>query len=221
MKRKVLIINPNSLSKLTQHIRNIIEKIKFEDTYVEVVDLPMSPLSIESGYDVALVVPRLIETIKKEYNRFDSFLIACFADPGLEILKEMFDKPIIGIMESSVHVTAMLRERISIITISEKRVNDKIRYLRSIGLIDRIVSFEPLNMSVIEMVENPQKMIELAVESALKARSKGAEAIILGCASMAGYGKEIENKSGVLTVDPLVIGFKLAEILADINLKST
>ncbi|MEM4000854.1 MAG: aspartate/glutamate racemase family protein [Saccharolobus sp.] len=217
--RKVLIINPNSISKLTQHIRNVIERIKCEDTYVEVVDFPEGPLSIESEYDVALVVPRLIDTIKREYERFDSFLIACFADPGLEILKEIFDKPIVGMLESSIHITAMLRERISIITISEKRVNVKIRYLRSIGLIDRIVSFEPLNMSVIEMVKNPQKMIELAVEASLKARSKGAEAVILGCASMAGYAKQIENKSGIHTIDPLVIGFKLAETLADINLK--
>ena len=215
------MINPNVSIKASEHIERVLNEVKFQDTYLEVVNPERGPPSIESYYDVSMSVPEVINLVKRRSGEFDSFLLACFADPGLETLKELLDKPVVGIMEASIHIACMLGERFSIIAINKRRAGTKWRYVRSLGLSDRMVSVIPIEMSVEEMEENAEKLIGSAVRAVNRAKEEGAEVAILGCASMAGYAKEIERRTGVCIVDPIVVGFKIAEILADIGLSQS
>jgi len=216
--KRVLVLNPNSSTKVTEHLRSFLETIKSADTQLKVVNIQEGPTSIESHYDIALAVPEIIKIVSEMYEEFDSVFLACFADPGLEVLREILDKPVIGAMESSIYVACMLGERFSIIAINQERAKAKWRYVRSLGLEERMVSVEAIDMSVLEMEENPSKTIKKAVEAAMIAKSKGADVVILGCASMAGYSKIIQEKAEVCVIDPIMIGYRLTEALTGMNL---
>lgn len=216
--RRVLVINPNTSKEMTKHIGRVLKKVKFRDTVLKVVDLERGPKTIESSYDVGLAVPEMLKIIERESKEFNAILIACFADPGLEAAREICQIPVLGIMEASIYVASMLGEKFSILSINKRRAPTKWRYVRSLGLSGRMASVVSLDMPVVTMERDKGRLmveIERAVEKAVK---DGAEVIILGCAAMAGYSKEIEERVGIPVVDPIVVGFKMAEIFADIGL---
>lgn len=219
--KRILVINPNTSERTTQHIKNNIKKVKHVDTFFEVINPRKGPESIESYYDISMVVPEMIKLVKDKSQSFDAMVIACFGDPGLETFKEILDIPVIGIMEASIHIASMLGEKFSIISINKRRASSKWRYIRSIGLINRMVSVIPIDMSVVDMEKDPEMMLSRIVDAALKAKEEGAEVVILGCASMSGYSEEIMKKTGLTVIDPVAIGFKLAEILAELNLSQS
>jgi len=46
----------------------------------------------------------------------------------------------------------------------------------------------------------------------------GAEVIIMGCAAMAGYSDKLREALGVPVLDPTIVSFKFAEMIADSGL---
>jgi allantoin racemase len=75
-------------------------------------------------------------------------------------------------------------------------------------------------MPVLEMDANPEKakarIMALARQAA---KEDGAEVIILGCAGLAGYAKDIERELGVVVLDPVAVALKVAEAIADLGLR--
>ena len=125
-------------------------------------------------------------------NRSAAFVIACYSDPGLHVCREATDRPVFGIAECGV-LTALTRaETFGVIAIAQRSIRRHVRYLRQMGLMDRLAGERPLNMSVAETASGEgtlAKMIE--VGRALKEQD-GAGAIVMGCAGMARHRKPLE-----------------------------
>jgi Asp/Glu/hydantoin racemase len=100
-------------------------------------------------------------------------------------------------------LTAMTRaETFGVIAIAQRSIRRHIRYLRQMGLMDRLAGERPLDMSVAETASGQgtlAKMIE--VGRALKDED-GAGAIILGCAGMARLRSQLEDALGIPVIDP-------------------
>ena len=65
-------------------------------------------------------------------------MIACYSDPGLHVCREGTDRPVFGIAECGV-LTAMTRaETFGVIAIAQRSIRRHIRYLRQMGLMDRL-----------------------------------------------------------------------------------
>jgi Asp/Glu/hydantoin racemase len=105
---------------------------------------------------------------------------------------------VFGIAECGV-LTAMTRaETFGVIAIAQR----SIRYLRQMGLMDRLAGERPLNMSVAETASGEgtlAKMIE--VGRALKEQD-GAGAIVMGCAGMARLRRGLEDALQIPVIDP-------------------
>jgi allantoin racemase len=73
-------------------------------------------------------------------------------------------------------------------------------------------------MGVVEIAEKGEQVLERGIELGKKMISEdGAEVIVMGCASMAGYQDELAGKLGVPILDPVTITYKVAEALAEIG----
>jgi Asp/Glu/hydantoin racemase len=135
-------------------------------------------------------------------NDADAFVIACYSDPGLHVAREGTNRPVFGIAESGV-LTALARaDRFGVIAIKSRSIPRHIRYLRQMGLMDRLAGERPLEMSVAETASGDktlERMIEVGRE--LKDRD-GAGAIVMGCAGMARHRKPLEEALGIPVIDP-------------------
>ena len=199
---RIHVVNPNSNEAVTRGIDEAVQPLRF-DGGPEIVcsTLAEGPFGVETQEhveSVALPLRRLVEAD----NASDAFIIACYSDPGLHVCREGTTRPVFGIAECGV-LTALARaERFGVIAIMQRSIARHMRYLRQMGLMDRLAGERPLNMSVAEIASGDgtlSRMIE--VGRALKEQD-GANAIVMGCAGMARHRKPLEDVLGIPVIDP-------------------
>ena len=217
---RIMVINPNTSESMTDHIRMELLPLKHKDTELTVVCPDKGPETIESAYDEAHAVPPTLELVKKANEEgYDAVILACFSDPGLHAAREISTIPVIGIEESSIHAAAMLGARFSIMTPRTARIAAKREEVHIRGMNHFLASVRSLDLSVAETDSDPERTKQRILEEAARAvHEDGAEVIILGCAGMAGYAPEIEEKLNIKVIDPTAVALKIAEAIAGLGL---
>ena len=217
---RICVINPNSSTSVTDHLRETLNKIRRADCELTVICPEHGPVSIESAYDETLAAYHIMDLVKKaNEDGFDAIIIACFSDPGLDAAKEISKIPVIGIEESTLHVAAMLGHKFSIMTGMKRRVPTREWHTAFRGLSQSYAASPVLGMSVLEMDADPAKAKARIIELARKTVEEDrAEVIVLGCAGLAGYAEDIERELGVIVLDPSSVALKVAEALVDLGL---
>src|SRR5207249_4484516 len=138
------------------------------------------PFGIESQRDVEQVTLPLRRMVEQD-NQAEAFVIACYSDPGLHICREGTRRPVLGIAECGV-LTALARgERFGVIAIAARSIRRHVRYMRQMGLTDRLAGERPLDMSVADSSGEAAlaRMIEVGRDLVQK---DGADVIVMGCA---------------------------------------
>ncbi|MGE5359038.1 MAG: aspartate/glutamate racemase family protein [Bacteroidales bacterium] len=210
---KILVVNPNTSSSMTERLRRELENVRAVDTQLTVINPLEGPLAIETSDDEARAIPSLLALLAEEAPRHDGALIACFSDPGLDAARERVAIPVVGLMESSVQAAAMLG-RFTILTSRRARVPDKMAHVARLGLSARLASVRPLEMGVLEMDAQPGVAHERILEVGSAAvRGDGAQVIVLGCAGLAGHAASVGAALGVPVVDPGPVALATAEML--------
>ncbi|UPK39151.1 aspartate/glutamate racemase family protein [Bradyrhizobium sp. 186] len=199
---RILVINPNSNHKVTQGLEDALKPLDFASgPDVICQTLAEGPFGIESQADVESVAMPLRRLIEGD-NSSAAFVIACYSDPGLQVCREGTDRPVFGIAECGV-LTALARaETFGVIAIAQRSIQRHMRYLRQMGLTERLAGERPLNMSVAETTSGEgtlAKMIEIG--RALRDED-GARAIVMGCAGMARHRRPLEDALGIPVIDP-------------------
>jgi allantoin racemase len=201
-RRRIRVINPNSNEAVTAAIDQALEPLRFANG-PEIVcsTLAEGPAGIETQADVESVTLPLRRMVEAD-NASDAFVIACYSDPGLHVCREGTARPVFGIAECGV-LTALARaERFGVIAIRQRSIPRHLRYLRQMGLMERLAGERPLEMSVAESASGENtldRMVE--VGRALK-EEDGANAIVMGCAGMARHRAALEEALGVPVIDP-------------------
>jgi allantoin racemase len=199
---RILVINPNSNVIVTKGLEVALQSLEFADgPEIVCTTLDEGPYGVESQADADSVVMPLRRLVESD-NGSAAFVIACYSDPGLHVCREGTDRPVFGIAECGV-LTAMTRaETFGVIAIAQRSIRRHIRYLRQMGLMDRLAGERPLDMSVAETASGEgtlAKMIE--VGRSLKEQD-GAGAVIMGCAGMARLRRPLEDALGIPVIDP-------------------
>src|SRR3954451_19342417 len=190
---RILVINPNSNQLVTQGLEQALKPLDFEGGPEIVCEtLAEGPYGIESQADadgVAMPLRRLVEGD----NHSAAFVIACYSDPGLHVCREATDRPVFGIAECGV-LTALARaEKFGVIAIKQRSIRRHVRYLRQMGLLDRLAGERPLEMSVAEPASGDGPLDRLIAVGRELRDQDGAEAIVMGCAGMARHRRPLED----------------------------
>lgn len=199
---RILVINPNSNEAVTEGLRQALVPLAFtEGPEIICETLREGPFGIETqehAESVTIPLRRRVEVAEG----VDAFVIACYSDPGLHVAREGTSSPVFGIAESGV-LTALTRaDRFGVIAIKSRSIPRHIRYLRQMGLMDRLAGERALEISVAESASGEHtldRMIEIGRE--LKERD-GAGAIVMGCAGMARHRAPLEKALGIPVIDP-------------------
>jgi allantoin racemase len=226
---RILVLNPNTSSAVTDRIANVVQRIARPGTEAVVTQIPHGPEALESYYDESLATPYVIEAVKAAnpgpaqgdgQQGFDAVIIAAFCDPGLEAVKEVSQIPVYALEETTFAVALVLGNKFGILTEKKHKVAVKQQHVRKHGLESRFASVRPLGMGVTEIATSPERVKEIGTEVARRmVEEDGAEVIIMGCASMAGYSADLERELGVPVLDPIAVTFKVVEGLTEIGVR--
>ncbi len=217
---KILIINPNTSEQMTDKIRTVAEAVKRDDCQVTVVCPEHGPITIESSYDEAYAIGPTTDLVKQANQEdYDAIILACFCDVGIEAAKEISSIPVLSLEEATLSVAILLGDKFGILTEKRPRVAMKKRHVRRYGLLERLASIRPLELSVAELDADPERTKAAGIALARRmVEEDGAEVIIMGCAAMAGYSDSLERELQIPILDPLKITLKITEAIVDAGL---
>ena len=221
MKRKICIINPNTTKAMTHKIDLTAKNFANVDTEIISVEPNIGPESIEGYYDEAFCIPGLIEEINNNINA-DGYIIACFDDTGLDAVRSITDKPVIGIGEAAYHVASIVSGNFSVITTLSRSINPLKHNLKKYGLFEKCVSISAIEVPVLDLEEisndNLDKLNKGIEKTILEDNS---EAIILGCAGMSNLAKDLELNHGLPVIEGVSSAVVLTEGLINLQIKTS
>ena len=221
MKRKICIINPNTTRAMTQKIDSTAKKFASADTQIVSVEPNVGPESIEGFYDEAFCIPGLVEEIEK-HSDADSYIIACFDDTGLEVIRSITEKPVIGIGEAAYHIATMVAGNFTVITTLSRSIRPLTHNLKKYGLFENCVKVTAIEVPVLDL-ENISKdnlnKLNKGIQDTIE--NDNAESIILGCAGMADLAKSLETKHQLPVIEGVSSAIVLAESLVNLKIKTS
>ena len=197
---RILVINPNSSVSVTKAIDVGLDvlrpRLKYDIVSTTLVE---GPPGIETQAHIESVVQPTVRLMQAQPA--DAYVIACFSDPGLALAREAMAVPVVGIAESSMLLALGLGHRFGIIAILDASVRRHLRYVRTLGLENRLAGDRALNLGVHDAGDD--SAIERIVSVGRKLRDDdGADVLILGCAGMGQRREILEKELGVPVIDP-------------------
>lgn len=168
---------------------------------------------IESRYDELLYSPAVVErAIWAEGQGYDGCITACFADCGVLAAREVVSIPVVGPGMSSMAMASLLCDRFSIVTALDRSIGRLRERAVALGVEDKLASIRAVGIRVGEMSEAQERGIKSAVEIGHQCiQEDGAEALVMGCGSMAAFAFAVQDALQVPVINPLLVSLKTAE----------
>jgi len=207
---KILIINPNSDLEMTAAIQRTAEDFASGDFEVVCLSISGAPQFIETYEDEIKAAPGMIDLVRENQDQYDAFVIACHDDPHLDALKEIAEKPVVGIGEASMKMATLLGHRFSVIQTTDHSIPIKESLVWKYHLQDLLASIRTPGRDSQDLAD-AEKYFQAARAAVEEDR---AEVIVLGCAGMTGLDKRMQKELGVPVLDGVVCGLILASGLA-------
>jgi Asp/Glu/hydantoin racemase len=216
MSGPILVINPNSNPAVTAGLDAAMQPFRMAGgPPIECVTVPDGPFGIESQADSDAAVPPLLAMIRARADA-SGVIIACYSDPGIDAARDATPAPVFGMQESG-FLTAMARgDRIGVIAISDGSILRHRKYLRRMGVLERMVAERPLNMSVAQSAAGTGTYARLKLVSETLVREDHADVIVLGCAGLSSHRAALEAAIRRPVVDPTqaAVAMALGAVLA-------
>jgi allantoin racemase len=219
---RLLIVNPNTTASMTRTIDEAAHLYAHPETEIVTVQPPRGPRSIEGYLDAAVAAEATLEVLLARRAEFDGFVIACFDDPGLYAAREALDRPVFGIAEAAMLVACTLGHSFSVLTAPARSKPTTGELVRRYGLEHRCASVRTIDLPVLALDDDAAATRALfAAEGRRAMEEDGAEVLLLGCAGLAHFDKELERELGVPVLDGVACAVKLAESCIGYGLRTS
>ncbi len=187
---------------LTPHVAPVPRKLEEVQDLASALDLHISqanilqgPTSIESAFDEVLCAPGLLaRALQAQAEGVQALVIDCFADPGLEALREAVSIPVIGPGQSAMHAAATLGHRFGIVTILDSVVPMIEARARLAGLHAQLAGVRTVDTPVREIAHDHAQLLDRLLQASERSvREDRADAIVLGCTGFLGLASALQE----------------------------
>lgn len=215
---KALVINPNTSPEMTADIETTAQRV-FKSPWEYVVEhAPSGPESLESWTDYHLASIAILPLLEK-YPNVDGIVLACFGDPGLFLLKEYSNVPVIGIAEASMSVALLLGSRFGILAGMRRAVALMDSMVRTYGLESRYAGTESLDLRVLDFEKERTETLNVLEIASQKLRASGAEVLLLGCAGLTNFVDKLQARVSMPVIDPVEAGCRMLQTICASDLQ--
>lgn len=211
---RLLLINPNISSEISELIRAEAQSAASVGTEIEVVTAPLGVAYIETRFEALIGAYAAAEVAAEHYTQCDAVIVAAFGDPGLPGLREALPIPVIGLTEAALASASLLGERFSIVAISQRIRAWYRETVRFCGFERRLASIRGLDEQFDSVAgiqrDQEERLIELSHQCV---DEDGADVIILAGAPLAGLARRVRDRIPVPSVDGVSSAVRHAESL--------
>lgn len=208
MPERILVVNPNSTGSCTAGIEAALAGFAAPGfPRLEVVQLEGGPPAVVTWRDWISVVEPLCRLAEREPA--DAYIVACVSDPGVDAMRTVTRAPVFGPFRAAVAAALARADRVGIIAFAAPSIQRQRRGLAAMGVESRVAGHIPLNLPM-DTLTDPVAPREALFAAARQLVAQGAEAVVLGCAGMAGHRAAVEQACGVPVIEPCQAAAALA-----------
>jgi Asp/Glu/hydantoin racemase len=208
MDERILVVNPNSSRSCTDGIADALAGFRAPGLpRLEVVRLEAGPPAIVTWRDWSAVAEPLCHLVQA--HPAAGYVIACVSDPGVDAVRTVTRAPVFGALRSAVAAALARADRFGIIAMATASLPRQRRALAAMGVETRLAGHIPLDLPM-EVLTDPVAPRAALRDAACRLAAMGAEAVILGCAGMAGHRAAAEDAAGVPVIEPCQAAAALA-----------
>lgn len=215
-----LVINPNTSEEMSDGIRAIAAQAFQAPWEFRVVNAPAGPESLESWRDYQLAGTAILPLLK-EHNDVDGVVLACFGDPGLYALKEISPVPVVGIAEASIALALLLGGKFGILAAMKRATGLMDAMVRMYGLEARYAGTASLDIRVLDLEGDHQGTLAVLERVSLELITHGADVLLLGCAGLAGFTRELTQRVPLTIIDPVEAGCRMLKTAVEMALNTS
>jgi allantoin racemase len=223
---RIVVVLPwarGSLSDAEEaHRRALATAAALPGTELDFVQIEQASMFSESfsGQNTSRVVGEIVQTIERAASSGpDAFLVWGGLDPGVAAARERVTVPVIGVAQATYAVAAQLGMRLGLVVYEAAIVDAIWEGARACGVDRLIASVRSIDVPMPELTPRRAHVRERIVEQARAALAEdGAAAIYVNGMSMlpsAMSAEELASHIGAPVLDPLLIGVRTAEMVAD------
>ena len=210
-----ILATTNGKEEMERRARTM-QSVVSSGTTVDFWTNPSGPLSIETAEDEQAAVPGLKANLALAKG-YDAITLGCFGDPGLFELRDLTTLPVLGPGIAAMHAASLVSSKFSILAPVTSSIPSTAKQVQDYGFSGKGVSVRALDIPVLTIRQDRARAVDAAVKIAGECIEKdGAEAIVLGCMSMAFQRLDLDLAEilGVRVINPLIPLVRFAETLA-------
>ncbi|WP_244813611.1 aspartate/glutamate racemase family protein [Caballeronia sp. Lep1P3] len=219
---RIKLINPNTTQRMTESMARCAREVAAPGTEIVAVSPTMGPPSIEGYYDEAVASLGLLAEVEAgERQGFDGYVIACFGDPALYAARELARGPVIGIAEAAMHAASVIAPGFSVVTTLRRTCGMAWHLAERYGMARFCKNVRATDVAVLELDEPGSAARQTIIDECRRALAEdGSDAIVLGCAGMAEFCREVEDAIGAPVVEGVTAAVKWTEALVALKLNT-
>ena len=168
---KILVINPNTTTSMTDKIAAAAQDIARPDTEIIAANSQEGPASIQGFLDVATCIPGLLAEVSRHPD-VDAIVIACFDDTGVDAVRTLVRVPVLGIGEAAYHMASMIANKFSVITTLARSIPGLESNLTRYGLDRKCARVRATDIPVLKLEEGDPATFGLLMRGAVNLQAK-------------------------------------------------
>ncbi len=206
---RLLLINPNTTADLTERLAAV-ARGALPGVEVVAATAAFGAPYIADRASFAIAGHAALDAFARHGAGADVVLLACFGDPGLDALREIADRPVIGLVEAACG-EASRRGRYSVVTGGERwgaMLREAARLRDLDGNLASIRTVAPTGGMI---ASDPQGATDLLRSAcAACADEDGAETVVLGGAGLVGLAERLRPSLAVDVICSVAAGLRAA-----------
>jgi len=218
LKLEICILNPYTSKNSNEKLKKTAMKVIEEGSRIFINEDDLIDDYFSHHYET-VNISNLIKQVEKN-NSSDAFIVASFEDIGVETIRKIISKPIIGIGEASFYIANIIANKFSVITnisqTHEAIKNNLIKY----DMDHKCVSLKSIEVPILDMETMSKaniKKLENEIERTILEDSP--EAIILTSAGIFDLTKKLSDKFSLPFIEGVGAATTLVQNLAKLDLR--
>ncbi|GFZ76874.1 aspartate/glutamate racemase family protein [Nesterenkonia alkaliphila] len=218
---QIVVLNCNTNSVLTRSLEAIARLAASPGSTVVGLTPPFGPESAEGYYESMISATAMFAALEKYPEPFDAVVLAGFGEHGREGMRQRWEVPVVDITEAGPILANLVAHRYGVVTTLSSTVPVIWESLRNAGLHTRCIGVEASEIPVSSIHTDIAEVAGALESRARQLVSRGAEAIVLGCAGFAGLDLELGRRLGIPVIDGVPAGVRLAEALLSAGMSTS
>jgi Asp/Glu/hydantoin racemase len=203
MRKVIYVVNPNSNASVTRELDAAVEPLRLAGgPEIRCVTLPDGPPGVESQVDVDRAALAVHAFAQSHRDDAAAFVVACFSDPGLHLLRESAGVPALGISECGVLTALSIGQTFGVIAILPRSIPRHLRAWGAMGVTQRLAGEVAIGRGVSQLVDREATLAAMCEAGRRLRDERGAQVLVMGCAGMAGFRAPLQEAIGLPVVEP-------------------